>query len=398
MKSDFVGIFKTDLISSEAKPKISSEHGEDFIVSTANDFIKNCKNSKLYAKNKKALSVDKVFFQLNPHSWKKFTCGGWVDLISSQAKPKISSGHGEDFIKYLLAFPLLLWYNELKAVITLRIKRHLIVFLWLIVICGIFGCTDKNSISNNEYIFLPKTELYTHENSSGFYREYKYKYKYDSYGNIVKEEQYTKGLLYSRDYCFDTTYTYDENGKILKQLIRQEEFSTMITDRHMITEEGYEYFYNESGQLVKKDYIYITYMQDENDFLGYKYEYDEHGNCIKEIKYYPDGTEEINFEYTYNPNNKLIKKSYMTHFKEFNWHYVSKEIDYSYDNDGKLIYSKATYKEPSGEMSHYEECNYYYDEFNRLVKEESATFEKNGKKSREEIREYKDFVKLVLNK
>lgn len=278
----------------------------------------------------------------------------------------------------------------------MRIKRYFIIAFSLVMICGILGCSDKNLSSNDEYIFLPKTELHTLQDTSGFHRDYKYTYEYDSYGNITKKEDYSKGMFYVREARFDTTYTYDENGKILKELIREEQFSTWITDGNGVYEEGYNYIYNESGQLIKKDYIYISVAEDE--FCGYKYEYDEHGNCIKEIKYFSDGAEEINFEQIYDSNNKLIKKSYMSHLKEFNLHYISEETDYSYDDNGKLIYSKKSFNEPSGEISHYIEYKYYYDELNRLIKEESALFEKDGEKSREEIREYKDFIKVVLNK
>ena len=141
------------------------------------------------------------------------------------------------------------------------IKSYFTIALSLIMLCGLFGCGDKNSNSNDEYIFLPETELRTIQDADGFHRDYKYKYEYDSYGNIVKEEQYTKGLFYSRDYCFDTTYTYDENGRIIKELVREEHFSTAVTDEHYVSEEGYNYFYNESGQLIKKDYIYITTVE-----------------------------------------------------------------------------------------------------------------------------------------
>ncbi len=275
----------------------------------------------------------------------------------------------------------------------MHIKRCFILVLSLIMLCVCLGCGDKTSNTNNEYIFLPKTELHTLQDIGGFRGDYKYTYQYDSYGNIVKEEQYTKDLFFVRDLCIDTTYTYDENKKILKELIREEHFSTNVTDEHFVSQEGYNYFYNESGQLVKKDYIYISVV--ENEFCGYKYEYDTHGNCTKEIKYFSDGTEKVNFECVYDSNNNLIKKSYMSNL--YDLHYTSEETVYSYDDNGRLIYSKTTYNEPTSKISHYVEFKYYYDELNRLVKEESSTFQ-DGEKSREEIRKYKDFVKIVLHK
>lgn len=278
----------------------------------------------------------------------------------------------------------------------MRIKGFIIMILSLNILLGLLGCNDKSLDSDAEYIYLPETEILTHQNSSGFHREYKYTYRYDSYGNIVKEEQFTKGFFYSRDYCIDKTYTYDKNGNITKEHIREEHFSTSITDGHFVSEKGYNYFYNEETQLIKKDYIYISTVM--NNLCGYKYEYDEQGNCIKEIKYYSDGTEEINTEQIYDSNGKLSKKSTMSHLKELKLHYVSEETEYNYDENENLTYSKTIFNEPSGEMSHYKECKYYYDKQGRVVKEESSIIEKDGKISSEDIREYKKFVKLVRSK
>lgn len=275
----------------------------------------------------------------------------------------------------------------------MMLKKLFIAVLSFIMILGLFGCSDKNQ--DSEYIFLPKTEIHTRKNSSGFHRQYKRKYEYDSYGNTVKEEQYTKGTFYSRDYCIDTTFTYDSDGKIIKELIREEQFSTSITDSHSVSEDGYDYFYNEKGQLIRKDYIYIS--KHKNDFCGYKYEYDESGNCVKEIKYYSDGTEEINSEQIYDSNGKLLKKSYMAHLDELNLHYVSEETEYDYDKNGKLIYSKTVFNEPSGEISHYKELKYNYDESGRLIKEESSIIEKDGKISGIDVKEYKNFVKSGIS-
>lgn len=270
------------------------------------------------------------------------------------------------------------------------------MILSLSILVSLFGCSEKSLDLYTEYIYLPETEILTHRNSGGFHREYKYTYKYDSYGNIIKEEQYTKGLFFSRDYCIDKTYTYDKNANITKELIREEQFRTNITDSHSVSEEGYNYFYNEESQLIKKDYIYISTVK--NDFCGYKYEYDEQGNCIKEIKYYSGGTEEINSEQIYDLKGKLSKKSCISHLKELNLHYISEETEYNYDENGNLTYSKTIFNEPSGEMSHYKECKYHYDKQARLVKEESSIIEKDGKVSSEDIREYKKFVKLIRSK
>lgn len=117
------------------------------------------------------------------------------------------------------------------------------------------ACKEDTS---KEYIYLPKTELHTRENSSGFHREYKTIYKYDEKGNVIQKTEYTKGFLgvfNVRERQYDIEYTYNGNGDISQELIHIEDFCTKITDGHQIYDEGYNYIYNEKQQLVKKQII-----------------------------------------------------------------------------------------------------------------------------------------------
>ncbi len=238
---------------------------------------------------------------------------------------------------------------------------------------------------------MPKTELYTIENSVGFYREYKNTYEYDDNGNIVKKVEYTKsGIFYVREAQYDTKYTYNKNGDILQELVRIEEFSTNITDGHHIYEEGYNYIYNENQQLIKKEIINPS--DSEDVFCGYEYEYDEQGNRVKEYKYFADGIKELEFENIYDSQNQLIKKQYIANFGNSSW--LDNETEYTYDDNQKLVYSKTNrYAHYEDEENSYSEIKYYYDEFNRLIKQEATSFDSNGVTTDKYVSEYKDFIK-----
>ena len=262
------------------------------------------------------------------------------------------------------------------------------IIVLMVLLC--FSSCKENI--DKEYAYLPQTELHTHEDSRGFYREYKTVYEYDEKGNVTKKTEYTKGFLgifNVRERQYDIAYTYNENGDISQELIRIEDFCTSITDGHQIYDEGYNYIYNENQQLIKKEIINPSDYEDA--LCGYEYEYDERRNLEKEYKYYADGTKELEFENNYDSNNVLNKKRYIANFVNSSW--IGDETDYTYDADGKLVYSKTIYYEHSGERSHYAEVTYYYDNSNRLIKEERTSFDNDGAIENTDIKEYKDFVK-----
>ncbi len=270
-------------------------------------------------------------------------------------------------------------------------KRLFLIVLSLVMICILFGCKAKNADTGDGYI-LPETEIFINKHSGGLQDEYKFTYEYDSYGNIVKEERYEKGKFRDiREYCIDRTYTYDENGKITKEIIREEHFRTSITTDGYVSEGGYNYFYNENGQLITKDIIYISAAED--DLCGYKYEYDEYGNCIKESECFSDGMEIVIFEYKYDSNNNLVSKCCFSFLTRWDKPHFSEETTYSYDDDGRLIYSKTAFLDVFGEPDGYSETKYSYDEYGRLVKKENAHHTQDGSIVDEFISEYKDFVK-----
>lgn len=266
-------------------------------------------------------------------------------------------------------------------------KACTIIIVFIVLLC--FSACKEDKCK--EYTYLPQTELHTYENASGFHREFKITYKYDEKGNVIKKTENTKGffgIFNVRERQYDIEYTYNENGDISQELTHSEDFCTSITDGHQIYDEGYNYIYNEKQQLIKKEIINPSDYEDA--LCGYEYEYDEFGNCIKEYKFYANGTKELEFENLYDRQNKLIKKQYMT--SSNNFMSVWDETNYTYDMGGKLSYTKTVHYERSGEISHYYETNYYYDELNRLIKVEETGFDNDGKTDNNKVIEYKDFI------
>ena len=268
-------------------------------------------------------------------------------------------------------------------------KSFLFFILFSVLIC--FSACEEEVYSGYDY--YPETELRSEENSGGFHKEYKIIYKYDEKGNVINKTEYTKGffgIFNVRERQYDIEYTYNENGNISQERIRQEEFNTHITDGHYIYEDGYNYIYNEKNQLIKKEVINPSSF--ENSFCGYEYEYDNQGNLVKEYTCFTDGKKELEFENIYDLQNRLITKKDISNFGTSSW--LSNETNYTYDVDGKLIYSKTVrYAHYKGEKNSYSEKKYYYDEFDRLIKQQTNSFNSDGKLTDKYVTEYKDFVR-----
>ncbi len=265
-------------------------------------------------------------------------------------------------------------------------KKSLLLVIGLLIVFSFSACQEEVEAGGS---YLPKTELY-----SGFYEEYKNTYEYDDNGNIIKKTEYTKGFLgiFSvRERQYDIEYTYNENGDISQELIHIEDFCTSLTDGHQIYDEGYNYIYNENQQLIRKE---ITNHSDAEGVLcGYEYEYDEQGNCVKEYTYYTDGRKELEVEKIYDSQNQPIKKRRIANFGDSSW--LDSETEYTYDLDKKLIYEKTLhYAHYEDEENSYSQVKYYYDELNRLVKQEATSFDSNGEITNKYVNEYKDFVKI----
>lgn len=291
----------------------------------------------------------------------------------------------------------------------------------LIMLCFslsvLFSCSGENA--EEGYIYLPKTVIISEQQKSGFHREQKIKYKYDDYGNVVKEEMFTRQLFFVRDSCFDSFFTYDKAGNILTESRKEEYFTTNITDEHSISNYEYEYIYNE-GRLIQKNRAYPSdyTVRDFLDFRGYDYEYDEYGNVVKELSVMTGNIPGTTVEYIYTIDEKLLengKKSVVLP-KEYNapnqlvsmkrvkhsytWDKPSvEEYSYQYDENGRVVYSRETaYDFSTQEVRCYFDNYYTYDKTGRLIKTEHYSVTTAGESFLTKVSKYKNFVKIPANK
>lgn len=260
------------------------------------------------------------------------------------------------------------------------IKKITLCFLSLVIVFGLFSCGEKSA--SDEYVYLPQTKIEYRRSPSALQRDYKYTYKYDSNGNVVKEQLYTKSprawFYFLREHCFDTTYTYDAEGRITQELITEEHFSTALTDSHSIYEHGFDYFYDENGKLSRKDYVQLP--GHSYAFNGFKYMYDENGNLAKVTQYSVDGPDGMGKWYKYDSDNVLIEEG------------SRKYLEHSYDDYGNLTYRAFR------EAGQYGDYTYTYDKKNRLIKEVYVRYSPEGEKTEEITVEYSNFKKMALNK
>lgn len=299
-------------------------------------------------------------------------------------------------------------------------KKFALILLLLLFISALFSCSNNNP--DTEYKYSPKTVLITSENQSGFHKETKNTYKYDSHGNIIKEEAFTKSLVYVRDSCFDTEYTYDENGRITKEITFKEYFSTQITDSHFAYQSGFDYQYDGNNRLIQKNVIYFgEHKPFGYDPFGYRYEYDSNGNLAKEIGILVDGSENVISEYTYNSDNILIQKTtrddmlYHEYTYEYNSegrlinqkqvnHYPNSNVEstviqtFQYNEKGMNTYSKKSFFDKNGEVTSHTEYLYSYDELGRLIREETRNTTDGSSIDSSIVKEYTDFAKFPYRK
>ncbi len=97
-------------------------------------------------------------------------------------------------------------------------------------------------------------------------------------------------------------------------------------------ETGYTYEYDKHGNLIRENY-YV-----DGEIFSYEtYEYDKRGKRTKEKLYSKEGKLEGHYEYEYNKKGKLLKDSFYRDGQL--WNYVA----YEYNKDGEMLsYSMHT--------------------------------------------------------
>lgn len=275
-------------------------------------------------------------------------------------------------------------------------KKIISIVLMLCLTVSLLGCHSREEPEIEEgYIYLP-TEVITEVNVYGSKdKEFKDTYEYDENGSIVKREYYIKRSLFCfnyhvRDICMDMTYTYDNQGKAMSEAIKEEHFTTSITDGSFVSTREYKNTYDNQGRLIKKEIVPVKGAH--YGAIAYNYKYDSQGCCVGITAIDDEGTEIPAEEMYYDSNGNIIKK-YSRPYYSYEAYGVALPItekkEYSYDEQGRLKNTKTYHNFSSSEKS--SDCfenNYYYDEYNRLIKRE---------KGADTLCEYKKFVKVPLN-
>ena len=215
------------------------------------------------------------------------------------------------------------------------------------------------SVCYSEGEELPSLTEYEYNNQGNMIKEtfywgngsVGYIYMYDSYGNLIRESSYSDGSIY-----FDLEYKneYDDKGLMVKST------EYVVNDgslRHTT-----EYEYDAEGNLIKD----VEYFADGNE--GSVTEYDDKGNMIRWISRIQNIYNEIvshtgSAEYEYDSHGNIIKETRCIDEDTF-----ITVIEYDYDGDCIM---KETGYEEDGSVSFAVE--YEYDSHNNLIKKMAYT-------------------------
>ena len=141
-------------------------------------------------------------------------------------------------------------------------------------------------------------EVFDGSKSIRSYSNYNEK-RYDSYGNIIFQEFWDYGKLYSRDSSY---YIYDEGGNIIEKqyfVWRYNNFYKLSFSK---------YTYDSFGKRMKGQLYRGNEYADSTLFI-----HSENGNLVRE-EYYPsilNGRMRGFKEFEYSDKNELIKKQFM---------------------------------------------------------------------------------------
>lgn len=181
-------------------------------------------------------------------------------------------------------------------------------------------------------------------------------------GNLVKEVIYnassgteTKETEYDSDNNPVKVTFVDTDGRILVDEYRYDEKGTVIWHSHTMNN-GHptitEYTYDNNGNLLTEKCAY-------NDKLEYlnEYTYNEDGAVLSEIGKNKDGEIATKYVYTYDENNRLIKKETQEFDKENIYEYVFDEV-------GNLIKETVTNENGNQKTTEYSDFAYFYSQDN----------------------------------
>ncbi|MBR2906529.1 MAG: hypothetical protein IKC26_00605 [Clostridia bacterium] len=157
----------------------------------------------------------------------------------------------------------------------------------------------------------PQKEIYTSHKGDEFIYNLVYDYVYDKDGALIKA---TSTYYYSDNtigHSYSHEYTYNERGDWIRLVTTTLSPSSLTKEVTTVT--SYSYTYDENGRILKK-----SYASNDVSTHVYEYVYDENGNLITEVCSIVKTTATKTFvsfcytlDYTYDENGNLIRKSYM---------------------------------------------------------------------------------------
>lgn len=181
---------------------------------------------------------------------------------------------------------------------------------------------------------------------------------------------YTVSNYSDKYYDSNSVYTYDEFGNLLKDVKTYDDGDKKIK----------EYTYDSYNRLISER---ITESDSPSDFFETTYEYDAHGQKIKEVTTYDYGngnTGSYTYEYEYDPNGNMITSIYskagesgkkITEYEYNSYGQITKELYhdgtyyyFEYGSNNELL--KKVYVWSDGHESF---DSYQYDDNGVLVKE-----------------------------
>lgn len=107
--------------------------------------------------------------------------------------------------------------------------------------------------------------------------------------------------------------------------------------------------------------VWLVESAETKNGVGYTYEYDEQGNLTAEIK-------SNSYKFSYDKNGKLIQEAYFTFIDN-----IQQQIDYVYDDSGRLVKEIYTYDDGRSW-----ESEYFYDENGLKLKATSTNPNADG--------------------
>lgn len=191
-------------------------------------------------------------------------------------------------------------------------------------------------------------------------------YFYDKQNHLIKET--TSSAVAGVDDVIATTYTYDENGRVVQKEDNYGLYKYDYNDKNQIIHESfsggslwdYYYEYDDLGRQIYSKNVYNE-KDVKNDFYEYITKYDDE-KMTREYRKIRTYNENVIFDFTdfdqYDSKGRLIYSRYYSHITTTDTKLLSAEIKesfYDYDENDRIIHKKEKFRD--------EERNTYFEYF-----------------------------------